>query len=103
MELGWFGVLFAIIFVIALVFIIGSMVVHALMFGSVFHAVTRHVSQTLDEQQKTRESANKAAHCEFCGAARSLDQAPCPSCGAPQQTMTVAATVDPASRNRTDL
>lgn len=103
MGLGGIGILFTTIFALVVVFVIGSMVVHALLFGSVFYAVTRRISDSLDQQQAAGEAVRQASRCEFCGAARSADRAPCPGCGAPQQISGVVASDIPSFQNRSDV
>ncbi len=94
MEFGGIGILFSTVFALAAVFVIGSMVVHALLFGSVFYAVTKRISDSLDQEQAAREGVRQASQCEFCGAARSADRALCPGCGAPQQISGVVVSDD---------
>jgi|GEM_PF-6450249 len=82
-----FGSFFFIIFGVVLTFIIGTMIVQGVLFGTIFYTVTKGISQTLDEQKARQVALKQAATCEFCGATRDRDASACSSCGAPQQTV----------------
>lgn len=97
-----FGVIFSIFFGVVLVFIIGTMLVQGLIFGSVFYTVTKGISQTLDAQKAQQAALNNAATCEFCGAARTRDLSACSSCGAPQQTALPQAVLPQTTESTTD-
>ena len=77
--------LFSVLFVVAVILVIGGLVIHMLMFGTIFYKITRHVSQSLDEQSAQRDAARSALTCSFCGGARTEMQSPCPACGAPPE------------------
>ena len=91
-------ILFSLLWIVVagfIAFTIIIMLIQMVLFGTVFHTVTRHVAKSLDAQLAADDAARRALTCEFCGAARMNPVDACTGCGAPPAAESLARPTPP--------